>query len=104
MTCLLCPFSAFLGLSQTGDMSAVSFVKIPISIVLGITVGIFVGIVLGKFYKSTYQRYGKIIILMCVSFLLVAFEDTYGGIVSFSSLIAVMCIGISLQKVRKRGD
>ena len=30
-------FSAFLGLSQTGDMSAVSFVKIPISIVLGIT-------------------------------------------------------------------
>ena len=62
-------FSAFLGLSQTGDMSAVSFVKI--------------------------------IILMCVSFLLVAFEDTYGGIVPFSSLIAVMCIGISLQKVRK---
>ena len=38
---------------------------------------------------------------MCVSFLLVAFEDTYGGIVPFSSLIAVMCIGISLQKVRK---
>lgn len=33
-------FSAFLGLSQTGDVSAVSFVKIPISIVLGITVGI----------------------------------------------------------------
>ena len=31
----------------------------------------------------------------------VAFEDTYGGIVPFSSLIAVMCIGISLQKVRK---
>ena len=36
---------------------------------------------------------------MCVSFLLVAFEDTYGGIVPFSSLIAVMC-GI-FAKVRK---
>ena len=88
-------FSAFLGLSQTGDMSAVSFVKIPISIVLGITVGIFVGIVLGKFFAKAHIRD------MCVSFLLVAFEDTYGGIVPFSSLIAVMCIGISLQKVRK---
>ena len=95
-------FSAFLGLSQTGDMSAVSFVKIPISIVLGITVGIFVGIVLGKFFAKAHIRDTvKIIILMCVSFLLVAFEDTYGGIVPFSSLIAVMCIGISLQKVRK---
>ena len=81
-------FSAFLGLSQTGDMSAVSFVKIPISIVLGITVGIFVGIVLGKFFAKAHIRDTvKIIILMCVSFLLVAFEDTYGG--------------ISLQKVRK---
>ena len=91
-------FSAFLGLSQTGDMSAVSFVKIPISIVLGITVGIF----LGKFFAKAHIRDTvKIIILMCVSFLLVAFEDTYGGIVPFSSLIAVMCIGISLQKVRK---
>ena len=95
-------FAAFLGLSQTGDMSAVSFVKIPISIVLGITVGIFVGIVLGKFFAKAHIRDTvKIIILMCVSFLLVAFEDTYGGIVPFSSLIAVMCIGISLQKVRK---
>lgn len=95
-------FSAFLGLSQTGDMSAVSFVKIPISIVLGITVGIFVGIVLGKFFAKAHIRDTvKIIILMCVSFLLVAFEDTYGGIVPFSSLVAVMCIGISLQKVRK---
>ena len=95
-------FSAFLGLSQTGDMSAVSFVKIPISIVLGITVGIFVGIVLGKFFAKAHIRDTvKIIILMCVSFLLVAFEDTYGGIVPFSSLITVMCIGISLQKVRK---
>ena len=91
-------FSAFLGLSQTGDMSAVSFVKIPISIVLGITVVI----VLGKFFAKAHIRDTvKIIILMCVSFLLVAFEDTYGGIVPFSSLIAVMCIGISLQKVRK---
>lgn len=95
-------FSAFLGLSQTGDMSAVSFVKIPISIVLGIIVGIFVGIVLGKFFAKAHIRDTvKIIILMCVSFFLVAFEDTYGGIVPFSSLIAVMCIGISLQKVRK---
>lgn len=61
-------FSAFLGLSQTGDMSAVSFVKIPISIVLGITVGIFVGIVLGKFFAKAHIRDTvKIIILMCVS-------------------------------------
>jgi len=78
--------------------------SIPQLILAGasVDVGIFVGIVLGKFFAKAHIRDTvKIIILMCVSFLLVAFEDTYGGIVPFSSLIAVMCIGISLQKVRK---
>lgn len=95
-------FSAFLGLSQTGDISAISFVKIPISIILGIAVGIFAGMLLGKIFAKIHIRDTvKMVILMCVSFFLVAFEDTYGGIVPFSSLIAVMCIGISMQKVRK---
>lgn len=40
------------------------------------------------------------IILLGVSFILVTFEDNYSAIIPFASLIAVMCIGIALQKKR----
>ena len=35
---------------------------------------------------------------MSISFLLVTFEDNFGSVIPFSALIAIMCIGISMQK------
>ena len=37
---------------------------------------------------------------MCAAFFLVAFEDTFGEKVPFSALIAVMSIGVAVQKIR----
>lgn len=94
-------FSAFTGLAQGGDVSPVSFVKIPVSIIFGMIAGMIVGILLAKFFEKVHIRdTAKVIILLSMSFVLVTFEDEYSSVIPFASLIAVMCIGIALQKKR----
>lgn len=95
-------FSAFTGLAQGGGVSVMSFVKIPVSIATGIFGGIIVGILVAKYFEEVHIRDTvKVLILLCLSFILVSFEDS-SPVIPFASLIAVMCIGISLQ--RKRAD
>lgn len=94
-------FSAFTGLAKSGNFSALSFATIPISIILGIAVGVAVGYLLGIIFKKIHIRDTvKLIIIMSAAFLLVAFEDNFGSVVPFSSLIAVMCIGIAVQNIK----
>ena len=94
-------FTAFTGLAQGNNISISSFVNIPISIGIGILVGIGLGIVLAKYFEKVHIRdTGKVIILLCLAFILVTIEDKFSYIVPFASLIAVMAIGISLQKKR----
>lgn len=94
-------FSAFTGLAQNGEISTVSFLKIPVSIVLGILCGAAAGWLFGQYMKKIHIRDTvKMIILMCISFLFVTAEDSFGKTIPFSSLIAVMCTGLSYQKVR----
>lgn len=89
-------FAAFSGLAATGNMSALSFVRIPASIVLGIAAGLGIGFILSKlFEKLKIRDTVKLVILMGVYFLLTAFENS--GAVPFSSLLAIMCIGISVR-------
>lgn len=94
-------FSAFTGLAKSGNFSALSFATIPISIISGIAVGVAVGYLLGIIFKKIHIRDTvKLIIIMSAAFLLVAFEDNFGSVVPFSSLIAVMCIGIAVQNIK----
>ena len=95
-------FTAFTGLAQGDGVSVSSFVGIPISIFLGILAGIGVGILLAVFFKAVHIRdTSKVIILLCVAFLLVTLEDQISSVVPFASLIAVMTLGIALQKKRE---
>ncbi len=92
-------FYSFTHLVQTNDFSAVSFVKIPVSILTGIAAGAIIGCMLGRLFKKTNMRTTvQLIILMSVSFMLVAFEDKFSDSVPFSALISVMCIGIAAKK------
>lgn len=94
-------FTAFTGLAQGNDISIRSFINIPISIILGIIIGTLIGIVLANYFKKIHIRdTSKVIILLCISFILVTFEDKFSSIIPFASLIAVMAIGIALQKRR----
>ena len=95
-------FSAFTGLAQGGSVSPVSFVQIPWSILAGILVGCGAGALLALYFRWVHIRdTAKVIILLCISFVLVSLEDALKGTFTFSSLISVMCMGITLQKQRE---
>lgn len=94
-------FSAFTGLATGDSLSPVSFLKVPVSILLGIAAGLLLGCLLGIYFKKVHMRDTvKVAILLCVSFLLNAFEDAYSHKIPFSALLAVMFIGIALQQKR----
>lgn len=95
-------FTAFTGLAQGEHISAMSFVNIPVSICLGMAAGIFLGYLLSKFFERVHVRDTvKVIVILCVSFLLVTAEDRIKGPVTFSALIAIMFMGIAVQKYRR---
>lgn len=94
-------FTSFTGLAQGESFSPINLIQVPISIILGIGLGILIGIILGFFFKKVHMRDSiKVVIILSISFLLVTLENSLKGIVPISGLIAIMSIGISLQKIR----
>ena len=95
-------FAAFTGLAQGKQISAMSFVNIPVSICLGIAIGFLCGLVLAKFFERVHIRdTAKVIIMLSISFALVTLEDNITGSITFSALISIMFIGIAMQRYRK---
>ncbi len=95
-------FSAFTGLAQGNAVSMQSFIHIPISIVLGILIGIVIGEILAKYFEYVHIRdTAKVIILLCIAFILVSLEDRFSAIIPFSALISIMSIGIAMQRKRE---
>lgn len=94
-------FTAFTGLAQGESVSPLSFVQIPVSIILGLLAGILLGVGGAWFFRKFHMRDSvKVVILLSVSFLLVAMEAALKGIVPVSGLLAVMSMGAALQKRR----
>lgn len=94
-------FTVFTGLAQGQNISPISFVQIPISIVTGLLFGVIVGIILSNFFKKIHMRDSiKVIIILSISFLFVSMENALKGIVPFSGLLAVMSLGAALQRKR----
>lgn len=95
-------FSTFVGMMQGEGASILKFVNIPISIFLGIAIGLLIGVLLAYFFKKMHIRDTlKVLIILSISFLLVVMEDKLSTPITFSALIAIMFIGIGLQKKRE---
>lgn len=95
-------FSTFVGMMQGKGASIISFVNIPVSIILGIAIGLVLGMLLAYFFKKVHIRdTTKVLIILSISFLLVTIEDKMMTAITFSALIAIMFIGIGLQKKRE---
>ena len=104
-------FSTFAGMAQGGSANMMDFVNIPVSIALGVALGAAVGLLLHLFLEAAY-RHGcyvrnstKVILILGLSFLLMAVETWLKGIVS--GLLAVMSMACVLkikspEKVTKR--
>ena len=95
-------FSTFVGMMQGKEASVIKFINIPVSILLGIAIGFAFGLILAYFFKKVHIRdTSKVIIILSLSFLLVAIEDKLTTAITFSALIAIMFMGIGLQQKRK---
>lgn len=95
-------FSTFVGMMQEKGTSVISFVNIPVSIILGIAIGLLIGILLAFFFRKVHIRdTSKVLIVLSISLLLVVLEDKLTTPITFSALIAVMFIGIGLQRKRE---
>lgn len=91
-------FTVFTGLAQGNSISAISFLQIPVSIILGVIAGAVIGLCLAVFFKKVHMRdSAKGVLLLSISFLMISLETALEGIVPFSGLLAVMSIGIFLQ-------
>ena len=92
-------FTAFTCLAAGDSVSIRSFVNIPISIFLGMIAGLGIGLLLSVFFHRIHMRdTAKVILFLCISFLLVTLEDYCANVIPFASLIAVMTIGVALQQ------
>ena len=94
-------FTTFISMIQGNGVSVIRFVNIPVSIVLGILIGLLSGWMLAKYFEKVHIRDTiKILIILSLSFILVAIEDALHTPITFSALIAIMFIGVALQKYR----
>ena len=95
-------FSTFTGMMQGQSTSILSFINIPVSIFLGIGIGLLIGTCLAYYFKKVHIRdTSKVLIILSISLLLVVMEDSLNTAITFSALIAIMFIGIGLQKKRE---
>lgn len=96
-------FSTFVSMAQGGKAQIMDFINIPVSIILGILLGSIAGFLLSSFFETAYahkhcvRNSVKIIIILGVSFLLMAIETWAEGYVSISGLLAVMSMACVLK-------
>lgn len=95
-------FSTFTGMMQGESASVTSFLNVPVSIFLGGVLGLLLGTFFAYYFKKVHLRdTAKVLIILSVSFLFVVIEDHLNTPITFSALIAIMFIGIGLQKKRE---
>ena len=106
-------FTTFVGMAQGGSADIMDFVNIPVSIVLGLALGAMAGFVVSWFFETKYSHQNlvrnsmKVIIVLGVSFLLLAIEEWLDGIIAVSGLLAIMSMAMviamkSVPEVTKR--
>ena len=96
-------FSTFVGTAQGGHANLMNFMNIPVSIALGIALGAVAGYLLSLIFETAYahkhciRNSVKVIVILGVSFLLMAFEAWLEEIVSVSGLLAVVSMACVLK-------
>ena len=96
-------FTTFLSMAQGESANIMDFVNIPVSIVLGILLGAVSGYLLYLFFETSYahrhcvRNSMKVIIVLGVSFLLVAMETWLEEKISVSGLLAVVSMACVIK-------
>lgn len=91
-------FSIFTSLALNGTFSVMSLAQIPCSILLGILAGVMAGFFIHWLLKWLPSPSLKVLLLLSAALLLTALETALKGSIAFSGLLAVMSMGIVIQK------
>lgn len=97
-------FTSFLGMAKGGDLRVASLLNMPVSIMSGMVVGGAVGYILYRLFESAFVRERhvrnsvKVLVMLAVSFLLVAGEELLKGKVPVSGLIAVVAMAVVIHE------
>lgn len=96
-------FSTFSNITQGGNAHLMDFVNIPVSILFDIVLGGITGYLLSLFFETAHahkhcvRNSMKVIIVLGISFLLMAIETWMKDIVSISGLLAVVSMACLLK-------
>ena len=96
-------FSTFSNITQGGNAHLMDFVNIPVSILFGNVLGGITGYLLSLFFETAHahkhcvRNSMKVIIVLGISFLLMAIETWMKDIVSISGLLAVVSMACLLK-------
>ena len=92
-------FSSFLALKTGGELSAMSFINIPISIFTGILFGIIVGKILAILFNKIYiNSIYKAMIFISTSFLMMKFQNLIENYIAMAALISIMTSGMIINR------
>ena len=83
-------------------MCRLKLVNIPISVLFrGCGRSVYRYFARIHFKKVHIRDTSKVIIILCISFIVVTFEDKFAEVIPFASLISIMTMGIAMQKKRE---
>lgn len=96
-------FSTFVSMAQGGSARVMDFINIPVSMILGVALGSVTGYFLSRFFETAYaykhcvRNSMKVIIVLGMSFLLMAVETWLKNVVSVSGLLAVVSMACVIK-------
>lgn len=96
-------FTTFASMAQGGSAKLIDFINIPISIILGVILGAITGYIISTFFEKAYtlnhyvRNSTKVIIILGVSFILMAIETWLKDIISISGLLAVVSMACVIK-------
>lgn len=96
-------FTSFLAMATGDGINVLSFLNIPISIVLGVALGVASGLVLALFFrlarrfKINIRDVVKVIILLASSFMLMSIQNFVESFVSISGLLAIISMALTVH-------
>lgn len=88
-------FTALTTVATGGTIGVMTYLNVPISIILGIASGALIGLLLVWFFKKFHLRDTVKVIIICgICFGFVAAEELLEGIIGYSGLLATITLGV----------
>ncbi|MDD5293115.1 MAG: cation:proton antiporter [Candidatus Izemoplasmatales bacterium] len=90
-------FTSFVQIAQTGTITSLTFLILPISIVLGVGTGILFGLLFERFFRRFHMRdTAKVLLILSFSLFFLTIERAFSNIVPYSGLLSALAMGVTI--------